>query len=140
MKMPKISGFKIMSSDMKVTISEHGPDDLDKCRKLIEGTKNIIHFQFDEGSSEPENEDPSGPEQEEGNEMTYFYRKLSKPFMGWLSDDDYRQYEVFECGDDGSLDRVYRFSTDAMLTFYRVFRPTLLTGAVYAKPAVLLGK
>ena len=79
MKMPKISGFKIMSSDMKVTISEHGPDDLDKCRKLIEGTKNIIHFQFDENSSEPENEGPYGPEHkakmDKQSKLAYFYKR-----------------------------------------------------------------
>jgi len=70
--------------------------------------------------------------------MTYFYRKLDKQYLGWLSDEDYRQYEVFECGDDGTLDRVYRFSTDAMLCFYRVFRPALLTGRLNAKSQVLL--
>jgi len=59
--------------------------------------------------------------------MTYYYRKLDKPIFGWLNDDDYRQYEVFVRGDNGSL-KVMRFSTDAMLGFYRTFRPTLLTG------------
>ena len=33
--MPKIKGFKIMTPDMKTCISEHGPDELDVCRKLI---------------------------------------------------------------------------------------------------------
>jgi hypothetical protein len=46
--MPKVVGYKIMSPDMKKVISEHGPEDLNKCRKLIEGTDNIIHFQFKE--------------------------------------------------------------------------------------------
>ena len=33
--MPKIKGFKIMTPDLKTVISEHGPDELDVCRKLI---------------------------------------------------------------------------------------------------------
>jgi len=32
---PKIKGFKIMTPDMKVVISEHGPDELNHCRKLL---------------------------------------------------------------------------------------------------------
>lgn len=34
---PKVIGYKIMTSDLKAVISEHGPDDLEKCRKLILG-------------------------------------------------------------------------------------------------------
>ena len=34
--MPKIIGFKIMTPDMKTVISEHGPDELDKCREIIQ--------------------------------------------------------------------------------------------------------
>ncbi len=33
--MPKIKGFKIMTPDLKTVISEHGPDELNLCRKLI---------------------------------------------------------------------------------------------------------
>jgi len=46
--MPTIEGYKIMSPDMKTVISEHGPDELKECRKLIEGTTNIIHYIFRE--------------------------------------------------------------------------------------------
>ena len=46
--MPTIEGYKIMTPDMKSVISEHGPHDLKECRKLIEGTKNIIHYIFRE--------------------------------------------------------------------------------------------
>ena len=45
---PTIEGYKIMTSDMKSVISEHGPDELNECRKLIEGTNNIIHYIFRE--------------------------------------------------------------------------------------------
>ncbi len=38
--MPKIIGFKIMTPDLKSVISEHGPDELDKCRKLISDMNN----------------------------------------------------------------------------------------------------
>ena len=34
--MPRIKGFKIMTPDMKTVISEHGPTELEKCRKLIQ--------------------------------------------------------------------------------------------------------
>jgi hypothetical protein len=34
--MPKIIGFKIMTPDLKTVISEHGPDELDKCREIIQ--------------------------------------------------------------------------------------------------------
>ena len=46
--MPTIEGYKIMSPDMKSVISEHGPTELNECRKLIEGTDNIIHYIFKE--------------------------------------------------------------------------------------------
>jgi len=46
--MPTIEGYKIMSPDMKKVISEHGPDGLNECRKLITGTDNIIHYIFKE--------------------------------------------------------------------------------------------
>jgi len=46
--MPTIEGYKIMTADMKSVISEHGPDELKECRKLIEGTNNIIHYIFRE--------------------------------------------------------------------------------------------
>ena len=45
---PTIEGYKIMTPDMKSVISEHGPDELNECRKLIEGTNNIIHYIFRE--------------------------------------------------------------------------------------------
>ena len=35
-----------MTRDMKSVVSEHSPDELDECRKLIEGTNNIIHYDF----------------------------------------------------------------------------------------------
>ena len=46
--MPTIVGYKIMTKDMKSVISEHGADDLQQCRKQIEGTNNIIHYVFKE--------------------------------------------------------------------------------------------
>ena len=42
--MPTIEGYKIMTPDMKSVISEHGRDKLNACRKLIEGTSNIIQY------------------------------------------------------------------------------------------------
>ena len=45
---PTIEGYKIMARDMKSVISEHGPDELKMCRKLITGTNNIIHYIFKE--------------------------------------------------------------------------------------------
>ena len=44
--MPTIVGYKIMTRDMKSVISEHSPEELDECRKLIKGTNNIIHYVF----------------------------------------------------------------------------------------------
>ena len=46
--MPTIVGYKIMTKDMKSVISEHGSDELNACRKEIEGTNNIIHYIFKE--------------------------------------------------------------------------------------------
>ena len=46
--MPTIEGYKIMTSDMKSVIAEHGPEELKSCRNLIEGTDNIIHYIFKE--------------------------------------------------------------------------------------------
>ena len=40
--MPKVVGYKIMTPDMKTAISEHGPDDLEKCRKLIQGPRYVL--------------------------------------------------------------------------------------------------
>ena len=37
---PKIIGFKIMTPDLKTVISEHGPDELNKCRQLISDMNN----------------------------------------------------------------------------------------------------
>ncbi len=44
--MPKIEKFQIKTPDQKAVISEHGPDDIEKCRKLIQGTDNIIQYIF----------------------------------------------------------------------------------------------
>ena len=46
--MPTIEGYNIMTPDMKSVVSEHGPGDLNECRKLITGTDNIIHYIFKE--------------------------------------------------------------------------------------------
>ena len=35
--MPKVIGYKIMTPDLKTVISEHGPDELELCRELIQG-------------------------------------------------------------------------------------------------------
>ena len=40
--MPKIVGYRIMTPDMSTVISEHGPDELEKCRKLIQGPDRIM--------------------------------------------------------------------------------------------------
>jgi len=44
--MPTITGYKIMTPDQKSVISEHEADELQACRKLIEGTDNIIQYIF----------------------------------------------------------------------------------------------
>ena len=44
--MPTIEKFQIKTPDQKTVISEHGPDELEELRKLIEGTDNIIQYVF----------------------------------------------------------------------------------------------
>ena len=44
--MPTIEKFLIKTKDQKRVISEHGPDELEELRKLIEGTDNIIQYVF----------------------------------------------------------------------------------------------
>ena len=44
--MPTIEKFQIKTKDQKRVISEHGPDELEELRKLIEGTDNIIQYVF----------------------------------------------------------------------------------------------
>ena len=44
--MPKIEKLQIKTPDQKAVISEHTPEELDECRKLIEGTDNIIQYIF----------------------------------------------------------------------------------------------
>jgi hypothetical protein len=44
--MPKIEKFQLKTPDQKKVISEHGPDELEELRKLIEGTDNIIQYVF----------------------------------------------------------------------------------------------
>ena len=46
--MPTIEKFQIKTKDQKTVISEHGPDELDELRNLIEGTDNIIQYVFKE--------------------------------------------------------------------------------------------
>ena len=46
--MPTIEKFQIKTKDQKTVISEHGPEELDELRKLIEGTDNIIQYIFKE--------------------------------------------------------------------------------------------
>ena len=43
---PQIEKFQIKTPDQKAVISEHGPDELEVCRKLIEGTDNILQYVF----------------------------------------------------------------------------------------------
>ena len=52
--MPTIEKFQIKTPDQKTVISEHGPDELNALRKLIEGTDNSIQYIFKEL---PETED-----------------------------------------------------------------------------------
>jgi hypothetical protein len=44
--MPKIEKLQIKTPDQKAVISEHAPEELQECRKLIEGTDNIIQYIF----------------------------------------------------------------------------------------------
>ena len=46
--MPTIEKFQIKTPDKKTVISEHGTDELEELRKLIEGTDNIIQYVFKE--------------------------------------------------------------------------------------------
>ena len=44
--MPSIEKLLIMTPDQKAVISEHGPEEINELRKLIEGTDNIIQYVF----------------------------------------------------------------------------------------------
>ena len=46
--MPQIEKLQIKTPDQKAVISEHGPDEIEQCRQLIEGTDNIIQYIFKE--------------------------------------------------------------------------------------------
>lgn len=46
--MPTIEKLQIMTPDQKAIISEHEPNEIEQCRKLIEGTDNIIQYIFKE--------------------------------------------------------------------------------------------
>ena len=46
--MPQVEKLQIKTPDQKAVISEHGPDEIETCRKLIEGTDNIIQYIFKE--------------------------------------------------------------------------------------------
>ena len=43
---PSIEKLQIKTPDQKAVISEHTPEELNECRKLIEGTDNIIQYIF----------------------------------------------------------------------------------------------
>ena len=45
---PQIEKLQIKTPDQKSVISEHGPDEIHKLRKLIEDTDNIIQYIFKE--------------------------------------------------------------------------------------------
>ena len=44
--MPSIETWLIMTPDQNAVISEHGPEEINELRKLIEGTDNIIQYVF----------------------------------------------------------------------------------------------
>ncbi len=44
--MPRIEMLQIKTPDQKAVISEHTPEEIETCRKLIEGTDNIIQYIF----------------------------------------------------------------------------------------------
>ena len=44
--MPQIEKLQIKTPDQKAVISEHEPGEIEQCRKLIEGTDNIIQYIF----------------------------------------------------------------------------------------------
>ena len=41
---PAIEKLQIKTPDQKAVISEHEPNEIEDCRKLIEGTDNIIQY------------------------------------------------------------------------------------------------
>ena len=43
---PQIEKLQIKTPDQKSVISEHTPEELETCRRLIEGTDNIIQYIF----------------------------------------------------------------------------------------------
>ena len=46
--MPTIIGYRILSPDGKKVISEHGADELEKCRELIQcKTGNVLEYIFE---------------------------------------------------------------------------------------------
>ena len=44
--MPQVEKLQIKTPDQKAVIPEHTPEELETCRKLIEGTDNIIQYIF----------------------------------------------------------------------------------------------
>ena len=46
--MPQVEKLQIKTPDQKAVISEHEPSEIEQCRKLIEGTDNIIQYIFKE--------------------------------------------------------------------------------------------
>ena len=44
--MPKLEKLQLKTPDQKAVISEHTPEELEECRKLIQGTDNIIQYVF----------------------------------------------------------------------------------------------
>jgi len=57
--MPPIKGYRIMTPDLKTVISEHGPDELEKCRELIRCKKWV-----------------PGTEREPGNVLQYIFEEV----------------------------------------------------------------
>ena len=49
---PQIEKLQIKTPDQKAVIFEHTPEELNDCRKLIEGTDNIIQYIFKEVADE----------------------------------------------------------------------------------------
>jgi len=62
MIIPKITGYRIMTPDCKTVISEHGPSELNHCRKLIESHHdlgshnrpigNVLQYVFEKDESD----------------------------------------------------------------------------------------
>lgn len=46
--MPQVEKLQIKTRDQKAVISEHEPNEIEQCRKMIEGTDNIIQYIFKE--------------------------------------------------------------------------------------------